>query len=165
VKKRILVAALLIFGSFIAGSVVRKHRQHAAMIISYTITSYNEDGTILDSSKSVRVCNRQGEWCETQMESHGRLSTVSGQWMPPGESLASFPEAPRKEILGRTVVVFFDRRSENWYDPSLHQFLKTILYTDDARQTVSDVIEAVEIKESDNPDVRTENGECAQLSD
>jgi hypothetical protein len=165
VKKRILVAALLIIGSFIAGSVMRKHRQHAAMIISYTITSYNEDGTVLGSSKSVRICNRQGEWCETQMEPHGRLSTGSGQWMPPGESLASFPDAPRGKILGRTVVVFFDRRSENWYDPSLHQFLKTILYADDTRQTVSDVIEAVELKESDHPEVRTQNGQCAQLPD
>jgi hypothetical protein len=167
VKKRILVAALLIFGSFIAGRVMREHRQHAAIIISYisyTITSYNEDGTILPLSKVVRVCNRQGEWCETQMFPDGRASTGSGQWMPSGESLASFPEAPRKEILGRTVVVLFDRRSENWYDPSLHQFLKHILYTDETRQTVSDVIEAVELKESDHPEL-TQNHQCAQLSD
>ena len=66
---------------------------------------------------------------------------------PRNESLASFPDAPREEILGRTVVVLFDRNSEAWYDPSTHQFLKNILYTDETRQTVHVVIEAVEIKD------------------
>jgi hypothetical protein len=147
VKKRIFVVALVIVGSFSGGLAISEYRQRAAIIIHYTITSYNEDGTIFDSSKSVRVCNRRGEWTETTISPDGRLFTASGKWTPPHESLASFPDAPREEILGRTVVILFDRRSEMWYDPSLHQFLKNILYTDETRQTVSDVIEAVEIKE------------------
>ena len=149
-KKQILVVALVIFGSFTGGLAINEYRQRAAIIIHYTITSYNEDGTIFDSSKSVWVGNRRGrrgEWTETQIFRDGKLSTASGKWTPPDESLASFPDAPREEILGRTVVVLFDRRSEAWYDPSLHQCLKTILYTDETRQTISDVIEAVEIKD------------------
>jgi hypothetical protein len=147
VKKRILVVALVIVGSFSGGLAISEYRQRAAIVIHYTITSYNEDGTIFDSSKSVWIGNRRGEWTETQIFRDGTLSTASGKVTPRNNSLASYPDAPRAEILGRTVVVFFDRRSELWYDPSLHQILKSILYTDETRQTVSDVIEAVEIKE------------------
>jgi hypothetical protein len=149
-KKRIIVMALLIVGSFSVGLAISEYRQRAAVIIHYTITAYNEDGTIFDSSKSVWVGNRrgrQGEWTQTQIFRDGSLSNSSGKWTPPDESLASYPDAPRDEFLGRTVVVLFDRRSEAWYDPSLHLCLKTILYTDETRQTVSDVIEAVEIKD------------------
>lgn len=146
-KKRILLVALVIVGSFSGGLAISEYRQRAAIIIHYTITEYNEDGTIFAASKSVRVCNRRGEWSETQIFPDGSLSPASGKWTPPNESLASFPDAPKEEILGRNVVVLFDRRSEAWYDPSLHQFLKNILYTDETRQTVRAVIEAVEIKE------------------
>ena len=146
-KKRVLVVALVIVGSFSGGLAISKYRQRAAIIIHYTITSYNDDGTIHDVSKSVWVGNRRGEWTETQILSNGRLHTASGKVTPRHNTLASFPDAPREEILGRTVVVFFDRRTEMWYDPSLHQFLKHIIYTDETRQTVSDVIEAVEIKD------------------
>jgi hypothetical protein len=66
---------------------------------------------------------------------------------PRNDSLASFPDAPKKEILGRTVVVLSDKRSDAWYDPSLDQFLKVILYTDETRKTVQVVDEAVEIKD------------------
>jgi len=34
-----------------------------------------------------------------------------------------------------------------WFDPSTQQILKDIVYTDETRQTVSFVIEAVEIKD------------------
>jgi hypothetical protein len=146
-KKRILLVTLVIVGSFSGGLAISEYRQRAAMTIHYTITSYNEDGTIYALSKSVRICNRRGEWSETTIFPDGRLFPASGKWTPPNESLASFPDAPREEILGRTVVVLFDRRSEGWYDPSLHQFLKNILYTDETRQTVTDVIEAVEIND------------------
>ena len=64
-KKRILIVALLIVGSFSGGLAISEYRQRAAMIINYTITEYDEDGTILAESKSVRVCNRRGEWSET----------------------------------------------------------------------------------------------------
>ena len=144
-KKRILVVTLVIFGSFSVGLALSEYRQRAAIVIHYTITGYNEDGTIYDSSKSLRICNRRGEWTESQILSNGKLHSASGKVTPRDESLASFPDAPRKEILGRTVVVLFDRRTEMWYDPSLHQFLKLIVHTDETRQTVSDVIEAVEI--------------------
>lgn len=145
-KKRILVVILVIVGSFSVGLAISEYRQRAAIVIHYTITGYNEDGTIYDVSKSVWVGNRRGEWNETQMLSNGKLHTASGKVTPRHESLASFPDAPREEILGRTVVVIFDRQAEMWYDPSLHQFLKHIIYTDETRQTVTDVIEAVEIK-------------------
>ena len=146
-KKRILLVALVIVGSFSIGLAISEYRQRAAIVIHYTITEYNEDGTIYDSSKSVRVCNRRGEWTETQVLSNGELHTASGKVTPRDESLASFPDAPREEILGRTVVVLFGRRTEFLYDPSLHQILKDTLYTDETRQTVRAVIEAVEIKE------------------
>lgn len=146
-KKRILVVALVILGSFGGGFAISEYRQRAAIVIHYTVTGYNEDGTIYDTSKSVRVCNRRGEWSETQILPNGKLHTASGKVTPRHDSLASFPDAPREEILGRTVVVLFDRRAEAWYDPSLHQFLKHIIYTDETRQTVSDVIEAIEIKD------------------
>ena len=150
VKKRILLVALIIVGSFGGGLAINEYSQRATVVIHFTITAYNEDGTIYDSSKSVWVGNRRGrkgEWTETQIFPNGKLSSASGTWTPPDESLASYPDAPREEILGRTVVVFFDRRAEAWWDPSLHQCLKTILYTDETRQTVSDVIEAVEIND------------------
>jgi hypothetical protein len=146
-KKRILIVALIIVGSFSGGLAISEHRQRAAIVINYTINEYDEDGSIFASSKSVRVCNRRGDWSETQMFSNGNLHTASGKWTPPNESLATFPDAPRQEILGRTVVVLFDRRTEFWYDPSLHQILKDILYTDETRQTVLAVIEAVDIKD------------------
>ncbi len=149
-KKRILVVALIIVGSFSGGLAISEYRQRAAVIIHFTITAYNEDGTIFDTSKSVWVGNRRGrrgEWTETTILPEGKLFNAHGKWTVRDESLASFPDAPREEILGRTVVVLFDRRAEMWYDPSLHQFLKHIIYTDETRQTVSDVIEAVEIKD------------------
>lgn len=146
-KKRILVVALLIVGSFSIGLAISEYRQRAAIIIHFTITSYNEDGTFLAQSKSVWIGNRRGEWTETTILPDGKLYTASGKVTPRHNTLASFPNAPREEILGRTVAVFFDRRSELWYDPSLHQVLKSILYTDETRQTVSDVIEAVEIND------------------
>ena len=146
-KKRVLLVALVIVGSFSGGLALSEYRQRAAIIIHYTITEYNEDGTIYDSSKSVRVCNRRGEWTETQILSNGKLHTASGKITPRNDSLASFPDAPRREILGRTVVVLFDRNAEAWYDPSTHQLLKEISYTDETRQTVTDVVEAVEIQE------------------
>jgi|SRR5215216_563110 len=146
-KKRILVAALVIVGSFSGGLAISEYRQRAPIIIHYTMTEYDEDGTIFASSKIVRVCNRRGDWSETQTLPNDRLHTASGKWTPPEESLASFPDARREEILGRTVVVLFDRRAEFWYDPSLHQILKDILYTDETRQTVRAIAEAVEIKE------------------
>lgn len=146
-KKRVLVVALVIVGSFSGGLAVSEYRQRAAIIIHYTITSYNDDGTIHDVSKSVWVGNGRGEWTETQILSNGKLHTASGKVTPRHNSLASFPDAPREEILGRTVVVLFDRNVEFWYDPSIHQVLKHIIHTDETRQTVSDVIEAVEIKE------------------
>ena len=146
-KKRIMVMALVTIGSFTGGLAISEYRQRAAIIIHYTITSYNEDGTILDSSKAVWVGNRRGEWTETQIFANGNLHTASGKVTPPDESLASYSDAPREEIMGRTVVVLFDRRSEAWYDPSLHQCLKTVIYNDETRQTVRLVIEAVEIKD------------------
>jgi hypothetical protein len=146
-KKRILAMTLLIVGSFSGGLAISEYRQRAAMTIHYTITEYDEDGTIFASSKSVRVCNRRGDWSETQIFPDGSLSTASGKWTPPDKTLASFPEARREEILGRTVVVLFGTRTEFWYDPSLHQILKDILYTDETWQTVRMVIEAVEIKD------------------
>jgi len=149
-KKRVVMLVLIIVGSFSGGLAISEYRQRAAVIIHYTITGYNKDGTIVDSSKSVWVGNRrgrQGEWTETQMFRDGSLSTANGKWIPPDESLASYPDAPRDEILGRTVVILSDRRSDAWYDPSLHVSLKTIIYTDETRQTVSDVIEAVDIKD------------------
>ena len=146
-KKRILVVTLLIVGSFSGGLALSEYRQRAAIIINYKMTEYNDDGTILASSKSVRVCNRRGEWTETQIFADGNLRTANGKVTPRNESLASFPNAPREEILGRTVVVLFDRRAEAWYDQSTHQFLKNILYTDETRQTVEVVIEAVEIRD------------------
>ena len=146
-KKRILLVALVIGGSFSGGLALSEYRQRAAIVIHYKLTEYNEDGTIHDSSKSVRVCNRRGEWTETQILSNGNLHTASGKVTPRNESLASFPDAPREEILGRTVAVVFTRRAELWYDPELHQILKNILYTDETRQTVDLVVEAVEIKD------------------
>jgi hypothetical protein len=146
-KKRVLLVALVIVGSFSVGLAISEYRQRAAIVIHYTITEYNEDGTIYDSSKSVRVCNRRGEWSETQVLSNGMLHTASGKVTPRHDSFASFPDAPKQEILGRPVVVLFDRNAEAWWDPSLQQFLKDILYTDETRQTVKAVIEAVEIKE------------------
>lgn len=146
-KKRILVVTLLIVGSFTGGLAISEYRQRATTTINYTVTEYNEDGTISDSSKIVRVCNRRGEWYATQILSNGNLRPSHGKVTSRHESLDSFPDSPRKEILDRTVVVLFDKRSEAWYDPSLHQFLKTILYTDETRQTVRAVIEAVEIKD------------------
>ena len=145
-KKRILVVILVIVGSFSGGLAISEYRQRAAIVIHYTITSY-KDGTVFDSSKSVWVGNRRGEWTSTQIFRDGKLSTSSGKVTPRYRSLAEFPDAPREEILGRTVVVLFDRNVEFWYDPSLHQTLKHIIYTDEARETVSDVIEAVEIKD------------------
>jgi hypothetical protein len=137
---------LLIVASFSGGLAISEYRQRAAITINYTVTEYNEDGTISDTSKIVRVCNRRGEWSDTQILANGNLRASNGKVTPRDESLASFPDAPRKEILDRTVVVLSDKRSEAWYDPSLHQFLKTIVYTDETRQTVRAVIEAVEIK-------------------
>jgi hypothetical protein len=147
VKKRILIIALIVVGSFSGGLAVSEYRQRAAIVINYTITEYDEDGTIFALSKSVRVCNRRGEWTETQILPNGDLHTASGKVTPPNKTLASFPDARREEILGRTVAVVVDRRAELWYDPSLNQILKNILYTDETRQTVRAVIEAVEIKE------------------
>jgi len=146
-KRRILVVALVIFGSFSGGLAISEYRQRAAIVIHYTITGYNGDGTIHDVSKSVWVGNRRGEWTETQVLSNGKLHTASGKVTPRHDTLESYPDAPREEILGRTVVVLFDRNVEFWYDPSLHQALKHIIHTDETRQTVSDVIEAVEIKD------------------
>lgn len=146
-KKRILAVVLFIVGSFTGGLALSEYRQRAAIVIHNKMTEYNEDGTIFAESKSVRVCNRRGEWTETQIFADGNLRTASGKVTPRNESLASFPDAPRQEVLGRTVVVVFDRRAEMWYDPELHQILKNILYTDETRQTVDLVIEAVEIKD------------------
>ena len=146
-KKRILVVTLLIVGSFTGGLAISEYHQRAAITIHYDVTEYNDDGTISDTSKIVRVCNRRGEWYETQILSNGNLRPSKGKVTPRNQSLASFPDAPRKEILGRTVVVLSDKRSDAWYDPSLHQFLKIILYTDETRQTVQMVSEAVEIKD------------------
>jgi hypothetical protein len=147
VKKQILIVTLIIVGSFTVGLAISEYRQRAAITIHYDITEYNDDGTISDTSKIVRVCNRRGDWYETQILANGNLRPSHGKVTPRDESLASFPEAPRKEILGRTVVVLSDRRSDVWYDPSLHQLLKIILYTDDTRQTVQMVRDAVEIKD------------------
>ena len=121
-KKRVLAVALVIGGSFSGGLALSEYRQRAAMIIHYTITEYNEDGTVFATSKSVRVCNRRGDWTETQIFADGNLRTANGKVTPPNESLASFPDARREEILGRTVVITFDRRTEFWYDPELHRF-------------------------------------------
>ena len=77
-KKRILVVALVIVGSFSGGLAISEYRQRAAIVIHYTITGYNEDGTIHDVSKSVWVGNRRGEWTSTQISSNGKLSTASG---------------------------------------------------------------------------------------
>ncbi|MCU1267974.1 MAG: hypothetical protein JWM21_4292 [Acidobacteria bacterium] len=145
-KKGILIVTLVIVGSFSGGLAIRKYRQSGAITINYTLTEYNEDGKISDSSKIVRIFNRQGEWSETQIFANGKLRTSNGKVTPREDSLDSFPDSPRKEILGRTVVVLFARSSEAWYDPSLHDFLKNILYTDETRQTVRAVVEAVEIK-------------------
>ena len=146
-KKRIVMLVLSIVGSFSGGLAISEYRQRAAIVINYTITEYDEDGSIFASSKLVRVCNRRGDWSETQMFPNGNLHTASGKGIPLNETLPSFQDAPREEILGRTVVVLFDRRTEFWYDPSLHQILKNILYTDETRQTVLAVIEAVNIKD------------------
>ena len=146
-KKRIIVVALVLIGSFGSGLALSEYRQRAAIVIHYTMTEYNEDGTIYASSKSVRVCNRRGDWTETQIFADGNLRTASGKVTPRNLSLASFPDARREEILGRTVAVVFDRRSEMWFDPSTQQILKDILYTDETRQTVRLEIEAVEIKD------------------
>lgn len=145
-KKQILVVTLVIIGSFTGGLAISKYRQSAAITINYTLTEYNEDGTISDSSKIVRIFNRQGEWSETQIFADGKLRTSDGKVTPREDSLDSFPDSSKKEILGRPVVVMFDQRTEAWYDPSLHDFLKNILYTDETRHTVRAVVEAVEIK-------------------
>ncbi|MDQ2856905.1 MAG: hypothetical protein M3R68_11290 [Acidobacteriota bacterium] len=147
-KRLLLALGLLMFFmvSFTGGLAISKYRQSAATTINYTLTEYNEDGKISDSSKIVRICNRHGEWSETQIFANGKLRTSQGKVTPREDSLDSFPDLPRKEILGRTVVVMFDRKTEAWYDPSLHDFLKNILYTDETRQTVRAVVEAVEIK-------------------
>ena len=144
-KKGILVVTLVIVGSLTGGLAISKYRQSEAITINYTLTEYNEDGKISDSSKIVRIFNRHGEWSETQIFANGKLRTSHGKVTPREDGLVS-PDSPRKEILGRTVVVLFDRRTEAWYDPSLHDFLKNILYTDEKRQTVRAVVEAVEIK-------------------
>lgn len=146
-KKRILVVTLIIVGSFTGGLAISAYRQRAWMTIHYDVTEYNEDGTIYDTSKIVRVCNRRGEWSQTQILSNGKLWPSHGKVTPRDHSLASFPDAPRKAILDRTVVVLSDKRSDFWYDPSLHQNLKVILYNDETRQTVLMVQEAVEIKD------------------
>jgi hypothetical protein len=146
VKKGILIVTLVIAGSFTGGLAICKYRRSAAVTINYTLTEYNEDGKISDSSKIIRIFNRQGEWSETQNFANGKLSTSSGKVTPREDSLDSFPDLPRKEILGRTVVVLFARSTEAWYDPSLHDFLKNILYTGETRQTVRAIVEAVEIK-------------------
>jgi len=145
-KKRILVVTLLIVGSFSGGLAISEDRQRAWMTIHYDITEYNDDGTIYDTAKIVRICNRHGEWSATQISSNGKLWPSHGKVTPRDESLA-FPDAPRTEILDRTVLVLSDKRSDFWVDPSLHQFLKIILYTDETRQTVLMVMEAVEIKD------------------
>jgi len=145
VKKGILVVTLVVVGSFTGGLAISKYRQSKAITINYTLTEYNDDGTISDSSKIVRIFNGE-EWSETQILSNGKLWTSHGKITPREDSLASFPDSPRQEILGRTVVVLSDRRTDAWYDPSLHDFLKNILYTDETRQTVRAVVEAVEIK-------------------
>ena len=146
-KKRILLVAVIIVGSFSVGLGLSEYRKRAPIIIHYTITEYNEDGTIYDTSKSLRVCNRRGEWSETQILSNGKLHTASGKYTPRDDLLASYPDARREEILGRTVAVLFVRNAEVWYDPSTYQLLKEISYTDETRQTISDVVEAVEITE------------------
>jgi len=146
VKKGIVVVTLVIVGSFTGGLAIGRYRQSAAITVNYTLTEYNEDGTISDSSKIVRIFNRRGEWSETQIFANGKLRTAHGNVTPHEESLNSFPNAPRKEILGRPVVVLSDRRTDAWYDPSLHDFLKNVLYTDDTKQTVRAIVEAVEIK-------------------
>jgi hypothetical protein len=138
---------LLIVGSFAGGLGISEYRQRAAITIHYDVTEYNDDGTISDTSKIVRVCNRRGEWYNTQILANGNLRPSHGKVTPRNDSLASFPNAPKKEILGRTVVVLSDKRSDAWYDPSLDQFLKFILYTDETRKTVQVVDEAVEIKD------------------
>jgi hypothetical protein len=142
-----LLVALIIVGSFSGGLAISEYRQRSAIIIHYTITGYNEDGTIYDTSKSVWVGNRRGEWTETQILSNGKLHTASGKVTPRHDTLESFPDAPREEIMGRTVVVQYDRNVEFWYDPSVHQVLKHIIYSDETRQTISYVIEAVDIKD------------------
>lgn len=146
-KKRIIVVALIVIGSFGSGLALSEYRQRAAIVIHYTMTQYNEDGTTYEWSKSVRVCNRRGEWTETQFFPDGNLRTASGKVTPRNLTFASFPNAPREEILGRTVAVVFDRRSEMWFDPSTQQILKDIRYTDETRQTIDVVFEAVEIKD------------------
>lgn len=145
-KKQILAVTLLIVGSFTGGLAISEYRQRAWMTIHYDMTEYNDDGTIYDTSKIVRVCNRRGEWSETHISSKGKLMPSHGKVTPRDESL-EFPDAPRTEILDRTVLVLSDKRSDVWVDPSLHQFLKIILYNDETRQTVLMVVEAVEIKD------------------
>lgn len=145
-KKGILVVMLVIVASFTGGLAISKYRRSKAITINYILTEYNEDGTVSDSSKIVRIFNGE-EWSEIQILSNGKLLPSHGKVTPRDDTLASFPDSPRKEILGRTVVVLSDRRTEAWYDPSLHDFLKNILYTDETRQTVSAVVEAVEIKD------------------
>lgn len=144
-KRRILIVTLVVVGSFAGGLAISKYRQSKAITINYTLTEYNDDGTISDSSKMVRIINGE-EWSETQILSNGKLWTSHGKLPPREDSLAFFPDSPRKEILGRTVVVLSERRTEAWYDPSLHDFLKNILYTDESHKTVRAVREAVEIK-------------------
>ena len=143
-KKRILLVAVVIVGSFGSGLALNQYRQSAAIVIHFTMTEYNDDGSILASSKTVRVCNRRGDWIETQIFPDGNLKTASGKVTPRN---LTFPDAPREEILGRKVAVVFDRKAEMWFDPSTQQILKDIVYADETRQTVRMVIEAVEIKE------------------
>jgi len=147
VKKPILLVAIVIVVSFGSGLALSEYRQRAAIVIHYTMWEYNDDGTSYEWSKSVRVCNRRGEWTETQIFNDGNLRTASGKVTPRNLSFASFPDARREEILGKTVAVVFDRKAEMWFDPSTQQILKDIVYTDETRQTVSFVIEAVEIKD------------------
>ena len=146
-KKRILLVVLVLVGSFGSGLALSEYRQRAAIVIHYTMWEYNDDGTTYEWSKSVRVCNRRGQWTETQIFRDGNLRTASGKVTPRNLSFASFPGAPTAEILGRTVAVVFDRTSEMWFDPSTQQILKDIRYTDETRQTVESVMEAVEIKD------------------
>jgi hypothetical protein len=113
VKKQILVVTLVIMGSFAGGLAISKYRQSAAITINYTLTEYNEDGTISDSSKIVRVCNRRGEWSQTQIFSNGGLRTSHGA-VTPQDGLVVPANSPRKEMLGRTVVVLSDKRTEAW---------------------------------------------------
>jgi len=142
-KKRILVGFLLVMGSFTGGLAISKYRPSSAATINYTLTEYNEDGTIAASSKVLRVSNTR-EWSQTQVLPNGQLKTTSGKL---GENGLKYPpDSPRAEILGRPVVIVFDRSTEVWYDPALRDFLKQVLYTDESRQKVRAVLEAVEVR-------------------